>query len=91
MWSGMGTIWDMPLPSLSIDEKESVSFGNAQRVEKRPVQRMVGRAQNAVYKYMDRGGKGAERCRFVFHFASFLRFMAANLSLAHLETWTRPL
>ena len=41
MWSGMGTIWDMPLPSLSIDEKESVSFGNAQRVEKRPVQRMV--------------------------------------------------
>ena len=42
MWSGMGTIWDMPLPSLSIDEKESVSFGNAQRVEKRPVQRMAG-------------------------------------------------
>ena len=29
-------------------------------------------------KYMDRGGKGAERCRFAFHFVSFLRFMAAN-------------
>ena len=26
----------------------------------------------------------------VFHVASFLRFMAANLSLTQLETWARP-
>lgn len=26
----------------------------------------------------------------VFHLASFLRFMATNLSLTQLETWARP-
>ncbi len=32
---------------------------------------------------------GAKRF-LVFHLASFLRFMAANLSLTQLETWARP-
>ena len=32
---------------------------------------------------------GAKRF-VVFHLASFLRFMAANLSLTQLETWARP-
>ncbi len=33
--------------------------------------------------------EGAKRF-LVFHLASFLRFMAANLSLTQLEAWARP-
>ena len=34
--------------------------------------------------------EGGARRFLVFHLASFLRFMAANLSLTQLETWARP-
>ena len=34
--------------------------------------------------------EGGAKCFLAFHFASFLRFMAANLSLTQLETWARP-
>ena len=62
-----------------------------QLVEKGPV-RIITR-QGAKLKrdkmYEVAVEEGTKRF-LVFHVASFLRFMAANLSLTQLETWARP-
>ncbi len=63
-----------------------------QPVEKRPAREISRQAaKHKRYIWAENNRKEREDSRFAFHLASFLRFMAANLSLTHLETWARPL
>ena len=63
-----------------------------QTVEKRPAREMSWQAaKHKRYIWAENRRKERGDSRFAFHLASFLRFMAANLSLTHLETWARPL
>jgi hypothetical protein len=67
-------------------------FHAPQPVEKRPA-REKSRQAAKHKRYIKAANRRKERVdsRFDFHLASFLRFMAANLSLTHLESWARPL
>ena len=61
-------------------------------VEKRPVLEGSRQAAKLMRDKMYETAveeEGAKRF-LAFHFAIFLRFMAANLSLTQLETWVRP-
>ena len=63
-----------------------------QPVEKRPAwEKSRQAAKHRRYVQAENSRKERRDCRLAFHLASFLRFMAANLSLTHLETWARPL
>ena len=64
----------------------------AQPVEKRPAREMPWQAaKHKRYIRAENSRKEGRDSRFALHLASLLRFMAANLSLTHLETRARPL
>lgn len=75
-----------------IDEDIRDRLRSRQPVEKRPAwEKSRQAAKHRRYVQAENSRKERRDCRLAFHLASFLRFMAANLSLTHLETWARPL
>ena len=87
-----GTKNAVPQKRTGVEGWHFVKKCHPQPVEKRPAREISRQAaKHKRYIWAENNRKEREDSRFAFHLASFLRFMAANLSLTHLETWARPL